>query len=128
MKEFTLLIIKQNNKFLMKYDKSWDMYMLPYFKSDISYEDIKKSLSNEFNIDIKDIELNLYGQNEVTKASKYDNKERHYKHTFVEVDIRDNIIIPNEYKFMSLNELKTDKNTVIYNYDVLNMLISYDMC
>lgn len=126
-KQFTLFIIKKDDKYLMKCDPDWDMVLLPHYNNtEFTLESALSDIANKLEVNPDDVKCEFYAKDVTTKISKEDSKEKTYNHQFYEVLIPDNFKTPEGYKWMTFFELYSDDNTAEYNSDVLNILKLYE--
>ncbi len=123
---------KYPNKFLTYYDSDWDCDFFINYKTVNHMEKvIQEKLSNTLRIDPSEISVELKGEAIQRKYSFHCRKDKTYNHSFYLVKIshfnefeQENRfeIDSKKYKWLSLDEMKNNQNTVKKNLDVINKI------
>lgn len=106
----SIIIIKNNNKYLNYYDERWGIYLFPNIKG--NNIEIIKSKYNTNNV-------KLLFEKVHNKYSVSHNEIRTYHHYFYEVD--SNV----EGKYFSLDELLNNNKVKEYNADIIKYIKEY---
>ncbi len=133
---FSLLVIKDNSekyfgKYLLKYDKRWKCYLLPYNATKIDDDkEFVKSVINRFS-GLK-CEIQEPKKIEQTKFSFSDGYEKTYTHLYYGITISvKNSILPDDdsfkigkdkYKWFSIQEMKENPKIMERNSDVVKYI------
>ncbi len=135
--QYSLHIIKSDigiykNCFLLKYDKRWKCYLLPYTKSaedeKNDHERVESCVSKNLSIDKNFIDVNLIKTEKYTKYSYSNERTKNYQHRFYEITILSIINKSNKksfkinnakYKWFSIEDMKNNKKIMERNKDVI---------
>lgn len=136
--EFSLAVIRNTfeqypNKFLMRYDKRWKCWLLPYYKTnkENNTEHVKSGISIALKIDVSKIEASYKTDDFINKFSKSDKVDKYYHHLFYDITITEfpEIMRNSEfdiddqrYKWFTLDELMGNKEIMEANWDVIKKL------
>ena len=122
----TILIIKNNDKYLQYFDERWNSYLFLNTKvqGSVNEKELIKFIEERFNI--KDVTVEYKFDKVHSKYSPTANKEKTYHHYFYLV--KENI--PEEdftmdninYKWLSMNYLETDKKIQEMNSDIVSFI------
>ena len=138
--DFSLLVIKDSSnlhkgKFLLRYDKRWKCYLLPYKNThkENDADFIKTYLTDD--LLFENCVLGEPKSQTVTKFSVSANRTKTYNHTFypVSFNCHDSLNISNKdtikilgekYRWFSIDEMKRDKNIMEKNGETVNYIAS----
>lgn len=136
--KYSLIAIKDTfrrypNRFLVYYDKGWDCYFLPNYKtrSKENEKAIIESLSHELKVDEAQIAVKKIASYAYQKISAEDHLKKNYEHTLYLADIQEFPITDQEeeftidgkhFKWMTIEAMKQDKQMQEKNMDVIKML------
>ena len=135
MGKHSIIIIKnKDNKYLQYYDKIWKSYLFLNCKlpdgDDINL--VKNKVSNDLNIDLKDINVQLLGSKTHKKFSESAKKEKEYTHYFYKIVLNkplknSNFEINNiTYKWLSYEDMVTDERISEVNSDIIEFVIELE--
>lgn len=122
---FSLLVIKNGNEYLMKYDRRWKCYLLPYYST--KNEDDEGFIKTEANGIVGEAKFINSKKDIVTKFSYSDNMEKTYNHTFYFFS-SDKLkkkfkINSSKYKWYTEDELKLDKKIQERNSETVRYIL-----
>lgn len=110
----SIIIIKEDNKYLNYYDKNWDMYLFPNLKGNNI-----KEIENKFQT--KNVKF-LFDKTHEKYSVKH-KENRIYHHYFYEIKNAD--INVDDGKFFTLNELLSNPKIKKYNNDIISFIDEY---
>ena len=128
MGKHAIMIIKnKDNKYLQYYDERWQSYLFLNCKiggaEDI--ENVQKSVENS--LSLKDITISYLGMKKHTKFSESDKIFKEYEHYFYRIYTTDELDnLPNNYKWFSYDELKSDERIQKVNSDIVGFIKEFD--
>lgn len=120
---FTLAVIKDRNRFLLKYDKRWRSWLFPYTKAD-NQESFFDFLRYE--VGIEPLEVIKQTEIDVTKESVSAGMTKTYHHTFCQVsfngrtDRKQYSFAGTKYRWFTIDQMKQNrriKNTNSETYE-----------
>ncbi len=135
IRKFSLLVLQDSSnlyadKFLLRYDKRWKCYLLPYRTTHeeddelfiLEYVNNTLKLQNVFLMNIK--------TDDISKFSVSDQITKSYHHTFYNIKFdagssfnKDSLIINGEkFKWFSIDEMKRNKNIMKKNSETVNFI------
>ena len=122
----TILIIKNNDKYLQYFDERWNSYLFLNTKvqGSVNEKELIKFIEERFNI--KDVTVEYKFDKVHSKYSPTKKKKKTYHHYFYLVKAN----IPEEdftmdninYKWLSMNYLETDKKIQEMNSDIVSFI------
>lgn len=137
MGKHSIIVIKNNNKYLQYYDKSWDCFLFMNCKLDdvFSNNTIIDYVSKKLNIDKDEINCRLIGDKIHNKFSESAKKIKEYHHYFYEVIVNEKKLYKNDifeinnvkYKWFSYDELENDKVIKKINGDIISFVREYNL-
>ena len=128
MGKHAIMIIKnKDNKYLQYYDERWQSYLFLNCKiggaEDI--DNVQKSIENS--LSLKDITISYLGMKKHIKFSESDKIFKEYEHYFYRIKTTDELDnLPNNYKWFSYDELKSDERIQKVNSDIVGFLKEFD--
>ena len=124
--DFSLIVIKCNNKYLLRYDKRWKSYLFPYKNTnkDNDPEVIKEVLAKTYGI--KDAEIKTK-EDTIEKWSFSAQETKTYHHTFYFVDVPDadfkkTKYNDEKYKWFTVDQMKRNKRMKKTNSETLTFV------
>lgn len=123
MGKHSIIVIKNNNnEYLQKYIDSWNSYLFLNckVKDEEDIDTIKKYIKDELNVD--DIEIKYIDQRTHRKFSEKDKIEKEYTHYFYKVEIKEEYVLPSNYKWFSMDKLKQDERIMSVNSDIIGYI------
>lgn len=118
------------NKYLTYYDSRWNCdFFINYKTVDNMEEYIRDRISRDFKIEASNIQVALKGNAIQRKYSVSHQKNKVYNHSYYFVTIsefndgmkQDSFELDSiQYSWLSINEMKKNKNTVSKNLDVIH--------
>lgn len=125
-----------SNRYLTYYDEQWECWFLPNHRSFDSYTEDKAKvadyLSTEFKVPQSDFTLGFVGTTTSTKWSTEHNEERTYDYRLylaAVTRVPDAWVVDGEFsigskkcRWMSLDDMQSDKRVYEVNHDVIDML------
>ncbi len=131
------VIVKPDNKILMKYDPSWKCYLLPYVKAITTLNGTlgdKEELNRTINFIQDSLKVTLDNvklayRTDIKKYLVSDKINKIYDTRFFLWKIKDadisRIVLRNDYKWMSIEELETDEQTIKKNKETIEVVKNY---
>ena len=122
----TILIIKNNDKYLQYFDERWNSYLFLNTKvqGSVNEKELIKFIEERFNI--KDVTVEYKFDKVHSKYSPTANKEKTYHHYFdnVSINLEDNDFKINDidYKWFTMDELEADKRIQEINSDIVSFI------
>ena len=136
MGKHAILVIKNRNKYLQYYDKSWNSYLFLNCrindKNDIDI--IKDNLLEKLNIEKDVIQCDYIGAKKHSKYSESHKIIKEYEHFFYNVRLSDNafealkVKLKNEeYKLFTYQELLNDERIMQVNSDIVGYIKEFNL-
>lgn len=133
---FSLIAIRDSfnkypNKFLLRYDEKWDCYLLPYFRTLETTDNIIQGLEGMLKVSIDASSLTFKSRDTYLKYSPADERNKQYCHSFFYLSHlqfqkihkqKEFTIEDNKFKWFTLDEMRNDKNIMSKNEDVVDIL------
>lgn len=119
---FTLAVIKDRNRFLLKYDRRWRSWLFPYTKAD-NQESFFGFLRYE--VGIEPLEVIKQTETDVTKESVSAGMTKTYHHTFSQIsfsgktDRKQYSFAGTKYRWFSIDEMKQNRRIVDTNSETV---------
>lgn len=119
---FTLAVIKDRNRFLLKYDRRWKAWLFPYTKADTD-ESFFEFLRYE--VGIEPLEITKRTEVDVTKESVSAGMTKEYHHTFCQIsfggrpDGNQYAFAGAKYRWFTIDQMKQNKRIMDTNSETV---------
>ncbi|MBO6131049.1 MAG: hypothetical protein J6P28_03675 [Treponema sp.] len=120
---FTIAVVKDKNRFLLKYDKRWKSWLFPYTKADTD-EPFLDFLRYE--VGIKPVEIIKRTETDVTKESVSAGMIKTYHHKFCQIafdgrtDKNQYAFAGTKYRWFTIDQMKQNKRIMDTNSETVS--------
>ena len=131
MGKHAIIVIKNSrDEYLQYFDKIWNSYLFLNCKLETNFlDEVIYHVSQQLDIDIKNIEAKYIGDKIHTKFSEKSKIDKQYHHYFYEIKVnsfpeylnnKEFVFNGKQYYWYSMNELEKDERIQKVNSDVIN--------